>query len=200
MDCGANVDAKPEWLCQFAQMGTIYMKEVMHTDRPTVKLANLGTEEEKGNALIKAAHPLLKAMPDVNYQGYIEFRDIVYGEADIVIADAFTGNAIIKTLEGTANVLMGMIKDVLKTTLFTKLAAAVIAKPLKARVRSFDASEHGGAVLLGLKGPVIKCHGNAGRKEICNAILQAQSYVDAGVGTLIADSMQNKVQEDSFSS
>ncbi len=194
MDCGANVDAKPEWLCQFARMGTIYMKEIMHCQDPTVKLANLGVEDEKGNAMTKAAHPMLKDMADINYRGFIEFRDVVYGDADIVIADAFTGNAIIKTLEGTANVLFGMIKDVLKSSLATKLAAAVIAGPLKEKVRSFDASEHGGAVLLGLKGPVIKCHGNASRKEICNAILQAKSYVDSGVGTKIAAAMQSDVQ------
>ena len=186
MDCGANVDAKPEWLCQFAQMGSIYMKEVMHSENPSVKLANLGLEEEKGNALTKEAHAMLKEMPDVNYQGFVEFRDVVYGEADVVVADAFTGNAIIKTLEGTAGGLMGMIKDVLKSSVLTKLAAAVIIKPLRAKIKSFDASEHGGAVLLGLRGPVIKCHGNASRKEIRNALLQARDYISSGVGEKIA--------------
>ena len=196
MDCGANVDAKPDWLCQFAQMGTIYMQKVMHMDAPVVKLANLGPEEEKGNSLTKEAHQMMKEIPGINYGGFIEFRDIVYGDADIVVADAFTGNAIIKTLEGTAGVLMSMIKDVLKSSLLTKVAAAVIKKPLKMSLKSFDASEHGGAVLLGLKGPVIKCHGNASQKEIRNAILQARDYVSSGVGEMIADAIAGNGQEE----
>ena len=189
MDCGANVDAKPEWLCQFARMGTIYMKQVMHYEDPVVKLVNLGVEEEKGSALTKAAHPMLLQMNGIHYGGFVESRDVVYGDADIVVTDAFTGNAIIKTLEGTAGVLMGMIKDVLKSSFVTKLAAAVIAGPLKAKLKSFDATEHGGAVLLGLRGPVIKCHGNASRKEIRNAILQAKDYVESGVGDMIASAI-----------
>ncbi len=199
MDCGANVDAKPEWLCQFAKMGTIYMKQVMHYEDPVVKLVNLGVEEEKGNALTKAAHPMLQQMEGIHYGGFVESRDVVYGDADIVVTDAFTGNAIIKTLEGTAGVLMGMIKDVLKSSLATKLAAAVIAGPLKQKIKSFDATEHGGAVLLGLRGPVIKCHGNASRKEIRNAVLQAKDYVESGVGEMIAEAIAADTEKEKAS-
>ena len=195
MDCGANVDAKPEWLCQYAVMGTIYMKKVMGYQDPVVKLVNLGTEEEKGNALTKATHPMMQQISGIRYGGFVESRDVVYGETDIAVADAFTGNAIIKTIEGTAKVLTGMIKDVLKTNTLTKLAALAVMKPLKGRLKAFDASEHGGAILLGLKGPVIKCHGNANRTEIMNAIFQAAGFVEGNVTGLIEEAITANLEQ-----
>jgi len=185
LDCGANVDAKPEWLVQYARMGSIYMDKVQERPGASVKLVNLGTEDEKGNALTKAVHPMLSELTDINYQGYIESRDVPSGGADIIVADAFTGNAIIKTFEGTAGVLISLIKEVLKSTFLTKIGALLIMKPLKNRLKSFDAAKCGGAILLGLKGVIIKCHGNANRLEISTAIEKAVKYVEEDVNGLI---------------
>ncbi len=189
LDCGANVDAKPEWLVQFARMGSIYMSKVLDRPNAVVKLVNLGTEEEKGNMLTKAVNKSLSELKDINYQGYIESRDVPYGESDIMVADAFTGNAIIKTFEGTAGVLLGEIKEVFKSSAVTKLAALMVMKPLKNRLKAFDAAKCGGAILLGLKGVVIKCHGNANRLEISTAIEKACKYIDADVSSLIESAL-----------
>ncbi|MDO4960745.1 MAG: phosphate acyltransferase PlsX [Eubacteriales bacterium] len=181
LDMGANVDAKPEWLLQFAMMGTIYMQQVCHLEAPQVKLVNLGTEEEKGNALTKGANELLKAAEGINYQGYIESRDVIMGEADVIVADAFTGNAILKTMEGTVDFVMGSVKEVLKSSLKTKLAAMLIMKPLKAKLKEYSASEQGGAMLLGLNGLVMKCHGNASGKDIRVALIKSAQFARENV-------------------
>ncbi len=189
LDCGANVDARAEWLLQFAKMGSIYMDKVMERHNPVVKLVNLGTEEEKGNALTKAAHELLSDAEGINYAGFIESRDVVNGDADIVVADAFTGNAIIKTYEGTAMMLLSIIKEILKSSVITKIAALLIMKPMKNRLKDFDVAKCGGAILLGLKGVVIKCHGNAKRDEIAMAIDRAAKYIDEDVSSIIENAM-----------
>ncbi len=190
LDLGANVDAKPEWLCQFAEMGSIYMAKVMNVKNPTVKLINLGLEDEKGNALTKAANELLRASDSVNYLGYAESREVPYGTADVIVADAFTGNAMLKMFEGTAGLLLRTIKGVLRTNLRTKIGGLLIKNDLKKTLKNYDASEHGGATLLGVKGTVIKCHGNSTEKEICNAILQAEKSVSGHVNELIAKAFE----------
>lgn len=187
LDLGANVDAKSEWLVQFARMGSIYMKAVQHIDKPRVKLVNLGVEEEKGNALTKETHALLQAAEDINYEGFIESRDVIFGDADVIVADAFTGNAIIKTMEGTLSFVMRILKSVLKSSALTKLAALMIMKPLKLKLKEFSASEQGGAMLLGLNGLVMKCHGNASRKDICNAILKGAAFIRGDVCGIIRE-------------
>ena len=189
LDCGANVDAKPEWLQQFAVMGSIYMDKVQDKPGAVIKLVNLGTEEEKGNALTKAANQLLNDTEGINYQGLIESRDVVTGAADIVVADAFTGNAIIKTYEGTADMLFSLIKEVLKSGLATRIAALLIMKPLKEKLKEFDVAKCGGAILLGLRGVVVKCHGNAKRGEIAMAIEKAAKYVSEDVNGIIEKAM-----------
>lgn len=181
LDCGANVDAKPGWLAQYATLGTIYMKKVQDYKNPTVKLVNLGTEEDKGDALTKEAHILLKNQAGINYKGFIEARDVMLGDADIIVADAFTGNAIIKTIEGTIGVYTSVLKDVLKKNLLTKMAALVIMKPLRRRMKDFAASSRGGAIMLGLDGCMIKCHGNSSRKDISVAIEKTFTYIDEDV-------------------
>ncbi len=187
LDLGANVDAKAEWLVQFARMGSIYMKAVQHIDNPRVKLVNLGVEEEKGNALTKETHALLQEAKDLNYQGFIESRDVIFGDADVIVADAFTGNAILKTMEGTLSFVMRILKSVLKSSALTKLAALLLMKPLKLKLKEFSASEQGGAMLLGLNGLVMKCHGNASRKDICNAILKSAAFVEGDVCGIIRE-------------
>lgn len=190
LDMGANVDADPEWLHQFARMGSIYMKEVMKIADPSVKLVNIGLEEEKGNKLTKEANRLLCEDKELNYLGYCEAREVPDGTADVIVADAFTGNAMIKMFEGTAGIFLKLLKQILKKNILTKAAALFILPELKRTLRRFDTSNYGGAPLLGIKDPVFKCHGNATKKEIKNAILQADAYVRSGVNEIIAKAFE----------
>ncbi len=172
IDCGANVDAKPEYLHTFARLGSEYYARVMGIQRPTVALVNIGAEDEKGNALVKAVKPLLAEDESINYTGYIESRDIPNGDADVIVCDAFTGNVILKLYEGLARTLFGKIKAGLLGSVRTKIGALLIKPALKDIVKSFDAGEYGGAPMLGLKGLVIKGHGNSDARTVCNAIRQ----------------------------
>jgi len=190
LDLGANVDAKAEWLLQFAKMGSLYMQSVLGISHPSVKLINIGLEEEKGNALTKEANELIINDGSINYQGYAEAREVPYGTADVVVSDAFTGNAMLKMFEGTAGFLLETIKSVLNTNLKTKIGALLIRKDLKSTLKRFDASEYGGAPLLGVRGAVIKCHGNATEKEICHALIQAADYIESGINERIAKAFE----------
>jgi phosphate acyltransferase len=176
IDCGANVDPKPEYLHTFACLGSEYYSRVMGVERPSVKLVNIGAEDEKGNALVKAARPLLEADETINYAGYIEARDIPAGCADVIVCDAFTGNVILKLYEGLSKTLIGKIKEGLMSSLRAKIGALLIKPALKAVVKSFDAGEYGGAPMLGLTGLVVKGHGNSDAKAVCNAIRQCVNY------------------------
>ena len=190
LDMGANVDADPLWLHQFAKMGSIYMNKVMGIEKPTVKLVNLGLEEEKGNKLVKEVNALLKQDSSLNYQGYCEAREVPYGTADVIVTDAFTGNAMLKMFEGTAGLLLGTVKSVFKKNLLTKAGAALMLKTFKDAMRPYDVTKYGGAPLLGVNGIVIKCHGNATRKEIANAVLQAETFAKSHVNDIIANAFE----------
>lgn len=168
-DSGANADCRPEMLVQFAKMGTIYMEKVMGVENPRVGLANIGTEDTKGDALRQETFPLLKAS-GLNFVGNIEARDIPYDACDIVVADGFTGNIILKLYEGVAGAFMKKIKGVFMSSTKNKLAAAVVKKDLKTMAKSVDANEYGGAPFLGVKKPVFKAHGNSKAQTFCNAI------------------------------
>ena len=172
VDCGANMDARPSQLVQFAQMGSIYMKNMTGIENPRVALVNVGAEEEKGNALVKEVFPLLKECEGINFIGNIEARDIPAGEADVVVCDAFVGNVILKLYEGLASTLIHKIKDALMSTLRSKLGALMIKPALKGMLKEFDISSYGGAPMLGLRGLVVKTHGNSEAVEIRNAIEQ----------------------------
>ena len=176
IDCGANVDARPSHLVQFAKMGSIYMENIVGIKNPKVAIVNIGAEEEKGNALVKETFPLLKECADINFVGSIEARDIPYGTADVIVCEAFTGNVILKTFEGVGSVLINKIKNSMMTSLRSKVGAFLIKPALKKALKSFDASEYGGAPLLGLNGLVVKTHGNATEKEIGNAIAQCVMF------------------------
>ena len=165
IDCGANVDARPDHLVQFAQMGSIYMENVVGIKKPRVAIVNNGAEEEKGNALVKATFPLLKACKDINFIGSIEARDIPSGYADVVVCEAFVGNVILKLYEGVGATLISMIKKGMMTNIRSKMGALMVKPALKETLKSFDASEYGGAPLLGLKGLVVKSHGSAKRRR-----------------------------------
>lgn len=165
IDCGANVDARPEHLLQFAQMGSIYMEDVVGVKNPRVAIVNIGAEEAKGNALVKETYPLLKACKNINFIGSIEARDIPKGEADVIVTEAFVGNVILKLEEGLASTLIHVIKEGMMSTTRSKIGGLLVKPALKDTLKTFDATEYGGAPLLGLKGLVVKIHGSAEGKR-----------------------------------
>ncbi len=176
IDCGANVDAKPSNLVQFAKMGSIYMEYVVGIKNPRVGIVNIGVEEEKGNALVKETFPLLKDCDDINFIGSIEARDFPYGAADVVVTEAFVGNVMLKLTEGLAAGLFGKVKEAMTATPISTLGAALVKPQLKKTLKTFDATEYGGAPLLGLNGLVVKIHGNATYKEVKNALFQVETF------------------------
>lgn len=176
IDCGANVDARPSHLLQFAQMGSVYMEHVMGVSHPKVGIVNIGAEEEKGNALVKETFPLLKNCPDINFIGSVEARDIPAGVADVVVCEAFVGNVILKLYEGVGATLIKKVKSGMMTSLRSKMGAFLVKPALKETLKSFDVQEYGGAPLLGLNGLVVKTHGSATAVEIKNSILQCLDF------------------------
>lgn len=188
IDCGANVDARASQLVQFAQMGSIYMENIVGVKNPRVALFNIGAEEEKGNALVKETYPLLKEL-DINFTGNIEARDIPAGGADVVVCDAFTGNAILKMYEGVASVLLSEIKGAMLSSAVSKLGALLVKPSLKKTLRKFSISSYGGAPLLGLTGLVVKTHGNAKAIEVENSIAQCIAFTNAKVNEQFRDKM-----------
>ena len=181
IDSGANVECRPEMLLQFAHMGSIYMTKVMHNGRAArVGLLNVGTEDHKGGPLQQEANTLLKAS-GLNYAGNVEARDVPAGVVDVLVADGFSGNVLLKTMEGTADMLMGNLKRVLYTNLGTKLAALFVKKPLYGLKKKLSTSEYGGAPLLGVARPVIKTHGNSKAPAVKNAIRVAAGFAAAHV-------------------
>lgn len=190
IDCGANVDARPEHLVQFAQMGTVYFENVMGKKKPTVGIVNIGTEEEKGNQLVKETYPLLKECEGINFIGSVEAREIASGGADILVCEAFVGNVILKFFEGVALTFLGCIKEGLMSSLRTKLGALMVKPALKGLVKTFDVSSQGGAPLLGLKGLVVKAHGNSKAKEIKTALCQCIAFKENSINEKITDMIQ----------
>ena len=190
IDCGANVDARPSHLVQFAKMGSIYMEHVMGIKNPRVAIVNNGAEEEKGNALVKETFPLLKECEGINFIGSIEARDIPYGYADVIVCEAFVGNVILKLYEGVGGALINKVTQGMMTSLRSKIGALLVKPALKETLKSFDASEHGGAPLLGLKGLVVKTHGSAMAVEIRNAIFQCVQFKQQKINEKIAERIQ----------
>ena len=196
IDCGANVDARAEHLVQFAKMGAIYMQDVVGIKNPRVAIVNIGAEEEKGNALVKATLPLLKECTDINFVGCIEARDIPRGGADVIVCEAFVGNVILKLYEGLSSTLIGVIKQGLMSTLKSKIGAALALPALKKTIKSFDASEYGGAPLLGLNGLVVKTHGSAKAKEITNSIFQCVTFNQEDINGKIKENIKDSQEEE----
>ena len=196
LDMGANAEARPEHLVQYAIMGSIYAEKVRGIQNPTVGLLNIGTEEKKGNDLTKAAFPLLKEAP-VNFIGNVESRDLLNGIADAVVTDGFTGNMVLKTIEGTAMNVFSMIKDVFMTSAKTKVAAFLVKDNIKGLKGMLDYSEYGGAGLFGLKAPVIKAHGSSNATALFNAIRQTRTMVEYDVtGTIYSTLKKETTDED----
>lgn len=196
IDCGANVDAKSHHLVQFAKIGTIYMKSVVGIENPTVAIVNIGSEEAKGNALVKETYPLLKECEDINFIGSIEANEIHTGKADVIVCEAFVGNVILKHTEGLAKTLMGEIKKGMMSSLKSKIGALLVKPALKGTLKAFDASQYGGAPLLGLKGLVVKTHGSATATEIKNAIFQCVDFSKQQVNEKIKEQLFPQVKEE----
>lgn len=176
IDCGANVDARPSHLVQFAKLGSIYMEHVVGVKAPKVGIANIGAEEEKGNALVKETFPLLKEVNGINFIGSVEAKDIPMGHADVVVCEAFAGNCILKTYEGVGTLLIDSIKEGLMVSLRSKIGALLIKRALKETLAAYDVAQYGGAPLLGLKGLVVKTHGSSKSLEIKNTIIQCIAF------------------------
>lgn len=187
VDCGANVDARPSHLVQFAKMGSIYYENVLGVKNPRVGIVNIGVEEEKGNMLVKETYPLLKNCPDINFVGSVEAREIPNGAADVIVCEAFVGNVILKFYEGVGKMFLSTIKGTLMSSLRGKLGGLLIKPLLKKSMKEFDASEYGGAPLLGLNGLVVKAHGNATRKEVAITVEQCRQFKEQNINQQIAD-------------
>ncbi|KAB7708018.1 phosphate acyltransferase PlsX [Bacillus aerolatus] len=187
LDLGANVDAKPDHLLQYAVMGSIYAEKVRGVKKPRVGLLNIGTEEKKGNDLTKEAYQLLSRQEGIHFVGNVESRDLLSGAADVVVTDGFTGNMVLKTIEGTALSVFSMLKSALTSSLKAKIGAGLLKSELYSLKDKMDYTEYGGAGLFGLKAPVIKAHGSSNANAFYNALKQAYTMAEADVPAKIAE-------------
>lgn len=184
IDCGANSECRPSFLAQFALMGSVYMEKVEKVKSPKVGLVNNGAEEEKGTELTKAAYKLLQTMP-INFRGNAEGRELLSGDYDVIVCDGFTGNVILKFLEGVADTLFSKLKKELYSSLRTKLGAAISLPAFKRFKKSLDYTEYGGALLLGANGGVIKSHGSSNARAIKSTLRQAAEFIETDVVNII---------------
>ena len=182
-DCGANAECTPEYLMQFAYLGNYYAKRVLGVEKPRVALLNIGAEEEKGDALRHETYALLQTASEAGrlyFTGNIEASDVMMGGADVVVADGFTGNVMLKSLEGTGKFLLKELKKMFLSSTKTKLAAAMVKSDMADMKKLLDPSEIGGTPFLGISRPVIKAHGSSDARAICNAVLRAKEYAESG--------------------
>jgi glycerol-3-phosphate acyltransferase PlsX len=190
LDVGANTDCKPEYLLQFALMGSIYMERVFHVPSPRVALLSNGEEDSKGNKQVVEAHQLLRMHAKtlgINFIGNVEGRDIPAGEADVVVCDGFVGNVVLKLSEGLAETLIGLVRTQMTSSLLSKLAGAILRPGLYATFRRLDYAEYGGVPLLGLNGVSIIAHGRSNAKAIKNALRVACETAETGVPSAIRE-------------
>ena len=182
-DCGANAECTPEYLMQFAYLGNYHAKRVLGVEKPRVALLNIGAEEEKGDALRHETYALLQTASEAGrlyFTGNIEASDVMMGGADVVVADGFTGNVMLKSLEGTGKFLLKELKKMFLSSTKTKLAAAMVKSDMADMKKLLDPSEIGGTPFLGISRPVIKAHGSSDARAICNAVLRAKEYAESG--------------------
>ena len=180
LDCGANVTVQPDFLPQFATMGTAYMKALYNLESPRVGLLNNGAEEHKGTPLQTEAHQLLRNCSDIHFVGNVEGNQIAFNACDVLVTDGFTGNVCLKTLEGMGKMFSARMKGIFYTSLLTKLGALTVKKPFMQFKKDFDAKEHGGSPILGLRKPVIKAHGSSDARAFKSAIRQAMRFAESG--------------------
>ncbi|MBM7586797.1 glycerol-3-phosphate acyltransferase PlsX [Bacillus pakistanensis] len=192
LDLGANVDAKPEHLAQYAIMGSVYAEKVRGIQNPKVGLLNIGTEDKKGNELTKHAFQHMEKM-NLNFVGNVESRSILEGPADVIVTDGFTGNMVLKTIEGTASSIFSLLKTTFTSSLKSKLAAGLVKNDLKDLKNMMDYTEYGGAALFGLKAPVVKAHGSSNSNALFNAVRQTREMIKHDVAQTIKEAVnQNK--------
>ena len=192
IDCGANAECPPEYLLQFAYMGSYYAEHVLGRPEPKVGLLNIGVEPSKGTSLQTAVYPMLKAAGDagrINFVGNVEAREAVKGAVDVIVSDGYSGNIFLKTMEGTGLYLVRELKGIFKKNLLTKLAAVLVSGGLKHLKKLMSSSEVGGTALVGISKPVIKAHGSSDAYAIKNAIRQARQYVSSGIIESIAENI-----------
>ena len=194
-DGGANVDCRPEMLLQFGLMGAEYMKKVMGVENPRVGLANVGTESHKGDDLRQAAYKLLSDFPGINFVGNVEPRDIPDDACEVVVADGFTGNMLVKMYEGVALTLLGMVKDIFNKNLKNKVAAGLVLGDMKALKKRVDYNEYGGAPIMGAAKPVFKIHGSAKASTVKSALRLTRDYTQSGFTGEIARILKEKSAE-----
>ncbi|MEG2595476.1 MAG: phosphate acyltransferase PlsX [Ruthenibacterium sp.] len=196
LDAGANVECRPEMLDAFATMGSVYMEKAMGIQNPSVALVNNGAEESKGTPLYVAAHQLLKANAHIRFVGNIEPKDVPKGDVNVVVCDGFTGNVILKLIEGTGKMLVHEIKKVFMKNAVSKLAYLMVKSGMKDFKGKLDADEHGGALMMGVCKPVIKAHGSSGAKAFKNAIRQAKNCVESHVVETMRDNLAAAAAEE----
>jgi phosphate acyltransferase len=188
LDMGANAECKPAWLLQFARMGAVYMEAEHGMSRPRIGLMSNGEEEGKGTPLTLAAFDLLKAS-DLNFIGNIEGNDVTSGKVDVVVCDGFTGNVILKTMEGTASTIVGLLRSQLQSSLRAKLGAALALPALRALGKRLDYAEYGGVPVLGVQGVLVNCHGRSKARAITQAVRLADRLARADVVGAIGRSL-----------
>lgn len=184
IDCGANVECTPEYLLQFGYMGSFYSRNILGCDNPRVGLLNNGSEDTKGTPLCKEAYALLKEAGDagrLNFIGNVEGTDVFSGKVDVIVADGYSGNILLKTVEGTAKFMMKNVKQIMMKSAKTKLGALLLRKDLYGLKKLMDVSEVGGTAFIGITKPVIKAHGSSNARAIRSAVKQAIAFVNAGV-------------------
>ena len=190
MDCGANVNVTADYLVQWALMGQIYMKNVMGVENPEIGLLNNGTEEHKGTQVQVDTYKRLKENADIKFVGNVEGKELPNSPCDVLVTDGFTGNIVLKLVEGLSKYFFGYIKTMYTQNVLTKVSFLAMKNSLREMKHKFDASEYGGAPLLGLQKPVIKAHGSSDAKAICNAVRQAEAFINTGVISEISESME----------
>ena len=195
LDSGANIEVLPEDYVQFAQLGSVYMERVFGRRSPRVGLLNNGTEPTKGGKLRTEAHRLLSETAGINFIGNVEAREVPFSPCDVLVADGFTGNAVLKLSEGLGNFLFGKLKETLTADFLTKAYASLLLPKMRRLKREFSASEYGGAPLLGISRPVIKAHGSSDAEAIKNAVRQAIAVVSSGVIPGMASAATRKSPE-----
>ncbi|EGO2663456.1 phosphate acyltransferase PlsX [Enterococcus faecalis] len=195
LDLGANADNKPEHLVQYAVLGSFYAEKVRNVQNPRVGLLNNGTEETKGSELTKKAFELLAADETINFVGNVEARELLNGVADVVVTDGFTGNAVLKSIEGTAMNMMSLLKTaILSEGVKGKMGALLLKNALRGMKDEMDYSKHGGAVLFGLKAPVIKTHGATGPDAVRYTIRQIHTMLETQVVPQLVEYYEGKAE------
>jgi glycerol-3-phosphate acyltransferase PlsX len=193
LDAGANADARPEHLFQFAHMGSVFSEEILDVHRPEVRLLSIGEEDEKGNQLTIEAHRLLRQDASLNFAGNAESRDLLRGVADVVVTDGFTGNIVLKLLEGTIGELLGGLREEISSTASGKLGGLLIRPAARRMRKRLDPDTYGGAYLLGLRGLAVIAHGNSGRQAVANAIRLAARGAENRVVDRLAERLPDRV-------